>query len=288
MTAGRPGGVTERAREALFARQPLSGLHVVDAHAHAGPYSRFFIPDHDLASMVRVMDRCGVRVALVSSHLSLELDVVRGNEVTGELVEGSHGRLRGLLAVNPHHQVDKTLASLPDDRRFVGVKVHPELHEYPLTAKRYRPVFEAASDYGFPVLVHSWAGSAYNDLPHFEVIAERYPRATLVLGHGGARRSAFDDAAELAVRHPNLVLEMCGSFMTGRWIRRLVETIGADRVVYGSDFPFLDMRYSLGRVLFAGLEDADLIKVMGGSLCRIVRAFRPDEAGFAPDVASPG
>jgi predicted TIM-barrel fold metal-dependent hydrolase len=76
--------------------------------------------------------------------------------------------------------------------------------------------------------------------------------------------------------------------MTGRWIRRLVESIGADRVLYGSDFPFLDMRYSLGRVLFAGLEDADLIKVMGGSLCRIVRAFRPDEAAFAVDVVAPG
>ncbi|HZC27188.1 MAG TPA: amidohydrolase family protein, partial [Actinopolymorphaceae bacterium] len=274
MTAGQEAALVERAREALFARQPLSGMRVVDAHAHAGPYSRFFIPDNDLPSMVHVMDRCGVGVALVSSHLALELHVLRGNEVTAELVDRSQGRFRGLLAVNPHHGVDKTLQSLPDDRRFVGVKVHPDLHEYPLTATRYRPVFEAASELGFPVLVHSWAGSAYNDLRHFDVIGEPYPEATVVLGHGGARRSALDDVAELASHHPNLVLETCGSFMTGAWIRRLVGTVGADRVLYGSDFPFLDMRYALGRVLFSGLDDADLVKVMGGSLCRLVRSRR--------------
>ncbi len=279
VSASAPLG--DQARAALFARRPLSGVRVVDAHAHAGPYSRFFIPDHDVPGMVGVMDRCGVDVAFVSSHLALELDVVRGNALTAELVDRAEGRFRGLVVVNPYDDPDGTLARWLDDPRFVGVKLHPDLHEYPVTGGRYAAVWQAAERLGFPVLVHSMAGSAFNDLSHFGTLAERHPAATLVLGHSGAQRPHFEAAAELAVRHPGLVLELCGSFMTGYWVRRLVEIVGPDRVLFGSDFPFIDLRYSLGRTLFAGLADDELTQVLGDSASRLVRRFRPADAAFA-------
>jgi predicted TIM-barrel fold metal-dependent hydrolase len=176
-----------------------------------------------------------------------------------------------------------------DDPRFVGVKLHPDLHDYPVTGPRYRPVWEAAASLGCPVLVHSWAGSELDDLPAFASVAERYPDATIVLGHSGAKRSHFDATAELGVRYPSLVLEVCGSFMTGDWIRRLVETVGAHRVLFGSDFPFIDLRYSLGRVLFAGLADDDLVQVLSGSMDRLIRRFRPADPAFAdPAMAADG
>ncbi|MEQ7010954.1 amidohydrolase family protein [Actinopolymorpha sp. B17G11] len=279
------GPLGERGRAALFSRRPLEGVRVVDAHAHAGPYSRFFIPDHDVPGMVGVMDRCGVSVAFVSTHLALELDVVRGNALTAELVDRAAGRFRGLVVVNPHHDPEATLARWIDDPRFVGVKLHPDLHEYPATGTRYEPVWRAAEKLGFPVLVHSWAGSAFDDLRHFATLAERHPAATVVLGHSGARRPHFEEAAELAARHPGLVLELCGSFMTSYWVRRLVEIVGPDRVLFGSDFPFIDLRYSLGRTLFADLADDDLAKVLGDSASRLVRRFRPDDPAFAPPLA---
>jgi len=36
----------------------------------------------------------------------------------------------------------------------------------------------------------------------------------------------------------------------------MVRALGADRVIFSSDIPFIDLRYSLGRVLFAGLTPA--------------------------------
>ncbi len=264
----------------LFARRPLRHLRVVDAHAHAGAYSRFFIPDHGEAGMGRVMDRCGVDVACVSSHLALELDTAGGNAATAALVERGDGRFRGLLVVNPHDDPEHTLAAGLDDPRFVGVKLHPDLHDYPVMGPRYRPVWEAAAALGCPVLVHSWAGSDLDDLTAFAAVAERYPDASVILGHSGARRSHFDATAELAVDYPNLFLEVCGSFMTGSWINHLVETVGADRVLFGSDFPFIDLRYSLGRVLFAGLADDELVQVLGGSVSRLIHRFRPADPAF--------
>ena len=67
----------------------------------------------------------------------------------------------------------------------------------------------------------------------------------------------FDEAIELASRNPNVHLEICGSHGHGLLIARMIGELGAHRVIYGSDFPFIDMRTSLGRLVFAGLSDAD-------------------------------
>jgi uncharacterized protein len=281
-------GLGEQAVAALFARRPLDMVRVVDAHAHAGPYSKFFIPDHDVAGMVGVMDRCGVDVALVSSHLALELDTNGGNAETAAMVDRAAGRFRGLLAVNPHVGPDRTLARWLDDERFVGVKLHPDLHEYPVTGARYEPVWEAAAEQGFPVLVHSWAGSPYNDIAMFAAVAERHPGAGILLGHSGARRPYFEEVAATARRHPNLVLEICGSFMTSTWLRYLVDRVGAERVVFGSDFPFIDLRYSIGRALFANLADRDLALVLGASMSRLLHRFRPDDLAFCDEDPGSG
>ena len=53
--------------------------------------------------------------------------------------------------------------------------------------------------------------------------------------------------------------------MTGHWVRRLVDALGPERVLYGSDAPFIDLRYGLGRVLGAGLRQPDLGLVLGGN-----------------------
>jgi predicted TIM-barrel fold metal-dependent hydrolase len=76
---------------------------------------------------------------------------------------------------------------------------------------------------------------------------------------------------KVAGLHPNLYLELCGSLTTGHWIRQMVATLGPERVLYGSDFPFIELRYALGRVVFAGLPPEDLALVLGGNARRVLR-----------------
>jgi predicted TIM-barrel fold metal-dependent hydrolase len=59
---------------------------------------------------------------------------------------------------------------------------------------------------------------------------------------------------------------------------KLIETIGADRVLFGSDFPHpegLAEPCSYIDHLPAGLPDEDLAKIMGGNLARIMRVGVP-------------
>ena len=90
----------------------------------------------------------------------------------------------------------------------------------------------------------------------------------------GSPPDGFRRSIEVCNRHPQLVVDTCGSYMTGHWIRRLVEEIGPDRVLYGSDTPFIDLRYGLGRVIGAGLDD-DTLRLVAGGNARALLDARP-------------
>lgn len=257
--------------EDVFARRPQTAFQIIDAHAHAGPYSLFFIPDSDPASMVRVMDRCGVSHAVFSSHLAIQLDAPAGNDAVAAAVRASGGRLSGYCTINPWQDPEAELARWANDPRFVGIKLHPDLHEYPLTGPRYAEVWRHAERTGCPVLTHTWHGSAYDCLSMVDTVAEKYPEAVILTGHSGAMPSGFDSAIEVAKRRPQVILEICGSFNTGATIRRMVDEVGAQQVVFGSDFPFIDLRISLGRVVFSGLGEDDLAAVLGGTMSNLLR-----------------
>jgi hypothetical protein len=257
-------------REALHGRRPQDTFRIVDAHAHAGPYSLFFIPRNDPDAMIEVMDRCGVHAAILSAHRGIQLDAAGGNAETARIVDRYPSRLFGYFVVNPWQDPVGEISRYIDDPRFVGIKVHPDLHHYPMDGPRYDAVWEFAETTGRPVLTHSWLGSDFNDLSHIRAVATRHPLANILAGHSGVLREGIDAAITLARHHPKVFLEICGSQGHGAVVTRMVGELGAGQVVYGSDFPFIDMRISLGRMVFADLRHEEAAMVLGGNIGKLV------------------
>jgi predicted TIM-barrel fold metal-dependent hydrolase len=252
--------------------EPIRDWDVVDAHAHIGRWYNFFTPATDPAAMVAVMDRCGVRKAVVSGLLGVGPDAAGANVEVVELVRRYPERFAGYAVLNPHHpdspaDVERTL-DLPG---IVGIKIHPETHAYPVTGNGYAAAWEIANRRGVPVLTHTEGGSPYCDPAMFRAVAERWSQVRIILGHAGVTEAGHRAAIAVARDHPNLILELCGSLTTGQWIRRLVDAVGPERVLFGSDFPFIDLRYGLGRVVFAGLPPDDLRQVLGGNARRLLK-----------------
>lgn len=257
-----------------------AGLEIVDAHAHLGPYRNFYIPENDAAGLVRVMDRCGVAITCLSAHMALGPDWIAGNRLTAEAVAQFPDRLVGQAVANPHQpeRIAAELAFTFDQLGFRAVKLHPDLAAYSIDGDGYRPAFEFAAERGCLVLVHSFHASRYCDPPMFGKLAERYPNIPIMLVHSGSMTAAFPGAIAVAKAHPNLYLDLSGSYNTGPWIVRLVREAGAERVIFSSDIPFIDLRYCLGRVLFAGLNPAEQALVLGGNIRRLLKlegAARP-------------
>ncbi|GAA3466919.1 amidohydrolase family protein [Nonomuraea roseola] len=233
---------------------------ILDAHGHVGSWPDFLIPDPTADGLVSLMDRLGIDAMGISHLLGVGPDAQGGNRLAFEAAERHPGRFGVWQVYNPHHR-----------NRLVtegvwGVKIHPDVHQCPLDDPRYDPVWEL----GLPVLAHGQTDSPWSDPAQFAVVAARHPGVPLLMGHTGLWPYGFTRAARLAADHPNLYLETCGSKMTGRWIARLAELAGADRVLFGSDSCFLDLRVGYGRIALAPLDEADRALIQGGNLARIL------------------
>ncbi|MFC0532431.1 amidohydrolase family protein [Phytohabitans kaempferiae] len=264
---GRPA---TRAGHAPDRSAPRTGP-ILDAHGHIGGWHDFLIPDPSADGLAAMAARLGVTTIGISDLLAVGADPAVGNRRALAAAETHPGRFGVWLVANPHDP-----GGLDDVRELLGheavwgVKLHPDVHQCTLDDPAYTPVFELAAAHGVPVLAHGQTDSSWSDPVRFAEVGRRHPQVPLLMGHAGLWPYGFARAARLVADVPNVYLETCGSRMTARWIAELVRLAGADRVVFGSDACFLDLRQGLGRVLGAPLDGPDRDAVLGGNLARLL------------------
>ncbi len=84
-----------------WARNPLPFDGIVDMHAHMGTYYQFPMAGSDADSIIRQMDRVGVKTICCSHHVILFPEVVQGNNEILKAMKRYPGRILGYAATNP-------------------------------------------------------------------------------------------------------------------------------------------------------------------------------------------
>ncbi|MFH0795602.1 MAG: amidohydrolase family protein [Candidatus Omnitrophota bacterium] len=194
-----------------------------------------------------------------------------------EAFEKSSGRILSYLVFNPR-QPEKSLKSIDENIRqepFIGIKIHPSIHLYPADGEGYERIWKYASENKTVLLSHSWAISpvnpsqSYSQVKLFERYLKKYPEVNLVLGHSGGLKEGIRKAVELAKIYPHLYLDIAGDILFFGLIEFLVESIGADRILFGSDLTMLDPRINLSRVLMAKIDLEAKRKILGLNACNV-------------------
>jgi len=239
---------------------------VVDAHAHNG-IDEGLIPDTGPDGMVAAMDRLGIDVACFSCSQGITgADVPVMNDLMVRTVQAHPDRFVGYTRVDPNYP-DEMRAELELRYEQAGikhVKMHPVGQQYPLTGEGYEPGWEFARQHKSVVLVHSSAGSDLCRPRVFAEVADKHPDIPIIIGHSGNDNDGYKEAVEAAQERPNLWLETSGWCMTSLGVLEyVVERIGADRVLFGTDFAFIGIPFQLGAIAYAKISDEDKRKVMG-------------------------
>jgi predicted TIM-barrel fold metal-dependent hydrolase len=227
---------------------------IVDLHAHYGHFNGIYMPNHDPAQMIATMERCGVEIIVSSGHTAL-CDMQLGNAEMAEITRQHPGRWYAYAVYNPNYpaQARRELELFDARPSFVGLKLHPSMHRYPITGEAYRPALEFADSRGLIVLTHTWGGSAYDRPELLAEVAERYPRTIFLAGHSGF--GAFEVCMEVACRYPNVYLELTAAYAVRGLIERMVEQVGAHKIIFGCDLPWFDPHYAIGCVVMAHISD---------------------------------
>ena len=255
--------------------RPFSDDLIFDCHGHFGIYSGFHIPQTSDSGFVAALDRVGIDLVAVSTFGNI---TPVGNDIVGQAVTAYPDRFVGYARVNANYPeiMEGELTRCFDELGFKGIKIHPYCDQISLDDPRYRPVWEFSAARKAPVLIHTWNSARYVDpllkfcypsLIHGP--AEEYPDAVILLGHSGGEYDGILKAIEVAKAFPNVYLDTASSRLYPGVIKMMVEELGAEKVLYGSDVPFLSAVTQLGKIIYADIAESDKEMVLGGNAARL-------------------
>jgi predicted TIM-barrel fold metal-dependent hydrolase len=119
-----------------------------------------------------------------------------------------------------------------------------------------------------PVGIETGLGREFSQVANYEKPIAENPQVTFILGHSGALQA--DQALALARRYPNVYLELSSQGLPV--VRRLVDEAPADRLLFGSDWPFYHAAVPLAKVLLATEGRPELRRqVLYGNAARLLR-----------------
>lgn len=240
---------------------------IVDAHCHLGPYGRRI---WTATRLLADMDKYGVdRAVVFATGGHRPTDYSKENDWTLNAVRRHLDRLIGFARVNPHYGSD----AAAEVRRAVslgmrGVKLHPTMEVFPANSPLVDPIMEAASRLRVPVLIH--AGNPPYALPsQVADVACRFPDVKVIMGHMGGSGLAID-AVPSARRAENLLLETSG-VARRLAIEEAVRTLGAHRIVFGSDWPYSHPAPEITKIRILEITEDERQKVLGGNMVELLK-----------------
>jgi predicted TIM-barrel fold metal-dependent hydrolase len=278
-------GVTEQDRRTDVPTIP-SPPHAIDVHLHdkfPGAPFRPFSP----ADYAAELERQGIIGGVCSSITGIFYDLQQGNDEVAALL-AAIPTLRGYVVVDPRFPEESAaqLKRLDGDTGFAGVKIHCMYSRTPTNSPAMRRLFDLIAPYEKPVLIHNLG----SDWPEALVeIAQAHPRLPIIAAHAGygdGPHPTHDAALRLAPA-PNIFVEFCSTYLATGAIRRGIEAVGAERVLFGSDFPLISLGYMRAAYEDAELtpEEAALIyienakRLFPGIVAQAQQSVRPDRSG---------
>jgi predicted TIM-barrel fold metal-dependent hydrolase len=233
------------------------------------------IPLSEAEAIVQSMDRCGVDRMIGSSFTAIHGETTLGNTEAAQVVAAFPNRLYAYAVINPHYPgevPDELARCFTDGRGFVGLKFHCGLHGVQLEHAGYDRALAFADEHALPVLVHGGGRDRWRE------VCLRYPRASFIIAHACAWDGFTEDGKQsfaLAREVANLYVDVAGSASYRGALRALVDLVGVEKVLYGSDFPMFDLAFELGRVTLSELSPAEKAAVWGGNAMRIFTRLQP-------------
>lgn len=246
-------------------------FYTIDAHCH-------IYPDKIAAKAVAGTDRfygtvskCdGTVSTLLSKEISgtVDLSLVQSvatttkqvrsiNEFIANEVSKHPGRLLGLGTLHPDSEDKAGDIKHLKELGLLGVKLHPDIQGFKIDDERCLEIYEFCEKEGLPILFHT--GDYRYDMSNpnrLIPILKKYSRLTVIGAHFGGW-SIYEKACDALAGIPNLYVDCSSSFyyLSKEKATELIRRYGADRVLFGADFPMWKPIEELDFLMSLGLSD---------------------------------
>lgn len=239
---------------------------IIDAHVHIG---RGLLHGWTKEACLLEMDRLGVQLAVaVPWDQAIAVDHAAGNDAMLELCFEFPDRFIPFCTVNPWFG-DKALSELKRAIRqgAKGLKLHPVYQGFQLTDPHVLPVLRVAVDAGVPIYIPT--GTPVMNMPlQLKYIAQLFTDGVFIQGHFGST-DFWIDAVPSVMDCPNVYIDTSYNLVSS--IKKAISMVGAERVIYSSDAPYLSMEGELEKFHWLDLPEDQKGLILGGNIKRLLQ-----------------
>ncbi len=163
--------------------------------------------------------------------------------------------------------------------RGVGEMAFYEREMTSLDLDLMKPILTDMEERGVPLLLHTnetighpYPGKGITPLGRFLELARSCPKLAIVLGHWGGGLLFYELMPEVAKALTHVFYDTAASpFLYSKKIYSLgCEIAGADRILFGSDFPLLSPGRYFQEIGESGVKTEDQKKILGQNLARLL------------------
>ena len=145
--------------------------------------------------------------------------------------------------------------------RFSAIKLHPDLGEFAIDGPH---VVKLIDGIDLPVYIHTNESKDNSSLLRMINLAKAFPEKRFIAIHSGSVTKTFFKFHEYKVPD-NLFFEVSG-LQYELILKKIYATVGADRIVFGSDYPFGDPRVALERIKVVAKNRREFEKMTEGNI----------------------
>ena len=226
------------------------------------------------------------------------------NDHIAEVVRNTPNRFIGLGTI-PMQNADLAIEEMDrcvNELKFPGIEIGSNVNGENLSEEKFHPIFEHAEKIGCSIFVHPWEMMGQTDMQKYWLpwlvgmpaetsraicslifggVLEKYPNLKIAFAHGGG---AFPFTAGRADHGFNVRPDLCAvdnsvlpsSYMKNFYVDSLVhnenamnfliQTMGAERIAMGSDYPFPLGEHHPGKLIESmELSDANKQRLLAGT-----------------------
>ncbi len=251
-------------------------MKIADAHTHIFPnkiaekatksIGDFYQFDNMYAgastdNLLKAEKNAGVSKILVcSSAVTADQTFSINNFIADECKK--HEEFVGLGALHPYM---KNFCEEIDRIRQLGlrgVKIHSDFQKVDIDDEKALPMYRELAKRKLPVLFHMGDNRYdYSSPEKLQNLMHKVPDLVVIAAHfGGYQR--WEEAMELE-KSDNLFFDTSSSLFTldKKIATGMIEKFGADKFLYGTDFPMWNPKEEIERFLELGLDDKDNKKI---------------------------
>lgn len=219
--------------------------------------NRGYSGTHTIPNLLEEMSRFRIKTAIVNCVDFPKFMI--SNQSERVLAETKKQRKEGSLIVfaSLHPLMKKKEEKIRKhiENGALGIKLHPPMQLSKPNSEGYMEIYELCDHYRLPVLFHTgfspltprWT-KKFTKPNDFKEPVRKFPDVTFIFGHAGGENTSRE-MAQIANEHENVYMEIDGQ--PPLRLHEIIDIMGSDRILYGSDWPYYPMAMQLAKVLVA-------------------------------------